>query len=158
MSIRAVAEVIRPIGGSDTVCGVAVCGRATLRRILYPVYAGQIPLIPSPLGITVALTEDAGGPADPRQVSDVFYDNPSYTLHVISDDLVLADQYAEDVLRTLYRACHLSTEYGEINTFHVDPPRRVVRPVRPRYDVQMSIQAEVVRRGNEEQPTIQTES
>lgn len=128
MTTRAVAEAVRIAGGGDT-----------------PVYAGQIPLIPSPDGITVALTEAPGESADPRQKAVRYFDNPGYTLHIISDDLVLADTYAQTVLGALYRASHIRTDYGSINTLTADAPRRVVRTDRPRYDLQMDIRAEVVR-------------
>lgn len=145
MSSRAIAEIIRTLGGDDTVCGVAVVNRASAGRTLYPVYAGQIPLVPSPLGITVALTEDAGEPADDRQIATRFYDNPVYTLHIISDDLVLADQYAKTVIDTFDRASHIETDYGDINTLRIEPPRRIIRTMRPRYDLQMTVRAEVIR-------------
>ena len=144
--ILAVAQIIgdkwtdRP-----TRCGAARCGLSRLGHIASTqVYAGQIPQI-CPGEVTVALTELPGAPADPRQEYAEAYDNPSYTLHIIGDDLVRLDEVALEIREGADRTAHITTDHGTVNTLSVGPPTRTVRGARPRYDVQMTVDAEFIR-------------
>lgn len=98
----------------------------------------------------MALTELPGGPADPRQRYDTAYDDPSYTLHIVGEDLERLDAVAQEIREGADRTAHISTEYGTVNTLQVGPPRRTVRMTRPRYDVQMTIDAEFIREDTQE--------
>ena len=132
--------VLPPI---PTECGVARCGQSYIGGTPRKCYAGLIPICADdPI---IALTENIGGPADPRQHYDEAYDNPSYTLHIISDDLLLADSIADIVRKALDFTAHHSTPYGDINTLSVGPTNRTVRTSGPRYDLTMVIDAEVIR-------------
>jgi len=95
--------------------------------------------------VTVSLTELPGGPADPRQEYNEAFDNPSYTLHIIGEDLVRVDGIAQQIRAGADRTAHITTEYGYINGISIGPPRRRIRPLRPRYEVTMTIDAEIVR-------------
>ena len=127
-------------------CGSAVCGLARCGRIVPNggIFAG---LIPPKLShrVTLALTVAGGGPADPRQVYATAYDNPAYELHVIGDDLQWLDTVAGTVQAALDRTAHLGTSWGTINTLAVGPPSRTIRRQRPRYDVTLTINAEMER-------------
>lgn len=126
-----------------TECGVARCGQSYIGGTPRKCYAGLIPICADdPI---IALTENIGGPADPRQHFDEAYDNPSYTLHIISDDLLLADTIADTVRKALDFTSHLDTPFGVINTLSVGPTSRSVRASGPRYDLMMVIDAEVIR-------------
>ena len=152
--IRAVAETVHEQIPNKrvSVCGVAVCGRTRLGQLeRATVYAGMIPLVHTD-DVTVALTELPGGPADPRQRYDTAFDNPSFTLHILGEDLVRLDRVARDIRAGCDRTAHIETEYGIINTLSVGPPRRTVRTDRPRYDVQMQVDAEIVRDPIAEEP------
>lgn len=105
----------------------------------------MIPLVQT-TAVTIALTELPGGPADPRQVFDTAYDNPSYTLHILGEDMVQLGRVAEAIREGCDRTAHISTDYGTVNTLRVGPSRMTVRNDRPRYDVQMQVDAEIVRR------------
>jgi hypothetical protein len=100
--------------------------------------------------VTVALTERPGGPADPRQAYAEAYDNPAYTLHIIGDDMVRLDEVAHMIREGADRTAHLATEYGTVNTLQVGPPSRTIRTSRPRYDVQMAVDAEFIREDTQE--------
>ena len=144
----ATAEAIRRHALAEVVsiCGASVCGRTRLGQIDQPaIYAGMIPLVQTS-DVTIALTELPGGPADPRQVYGTAYDNPAYTLHILGEDLVKLDTMAEAIRKGADRTAHIETEHGTINTLAVGPARRIIRTDRPRYDVQMEISAEFVRR------------
>ena len=146
-AIRAVAEYLRTKWTSDegSRCGLARCGYTHLSAGgSTQIYAGQVPLVCIG-GVTVALTELPGGPADPRQEYDEAFDNPSYTLHIIGEDLVRVDEVAEQIRAGADRTAHITTEYGYINGISIGPPRRAVRRLRPRYEVTMTIDAEFVR-------------
>lgn len=99
--------------------------------------------------LTAALTALPGGEADPRQEYAEAYDNPAFTLHLLGEDLVRLDSVARDIRAGADRTAHIVTEYGTINTLAVGPPRRIIRSDRPRYDVQMQIEAEYIRQGAE---------
>ena len=94
--------------------------------------------------ITGALVEDYGSPADPRQVYHTAFDNPAMTLHIVGDDLQRLDAVAEAILK-LDRSSHIQTEYGTVNGLRIGPPKRQVRNDRPRYDLQLTIEMEMVR-------------
>lgn len=143
-AIRSVADaVVGYLPALPAECGVARCGEIHLGGELRRCYAGLIPIsADDPL---VALTENIGAPADPRQRFREAYDNPSYTLHIISDDLVLADTFAEGIRKGLDRTSHIATPHGTINTLTVGPASRTVRNDRPRYDIMMVVDAEIVR-------------
>ena len=91
------------------------------------------------------LTEDAGGLPDPRQRYTEAYDNPAFTLHIIGDRLEWLDQVAELLRERADRTGHIETAHGYINGIHVRPPQRDTRTSRPRYDVTMAIDTEVLR-------------
>ena len=149
-AIRAVAEIIGSVLGMETVpptrCGLARCGasfncgRAGRQG---GVYAGMLPVICR--GTTVAVTEDAGQPADGRQRYHSAFDNPAMTLHILGEDLAELDTMAQTVIASLDRTAHISTTWGEINGIRIAPPSRTVRNDRPRYDVQLTINVEVIR-------------
>ena len=127
------------------VCGLAVCGRTRLGEAeKSDIYAGMLPLKYDE-SITVALTPLPGGPADPRQDYATAYDNPSFILHIIGENLVNLDRVAQDIRAGADRTSHIETEHGTINTLAVGPPRRIIRSDRPRYDVQMQVDAEIIR-------------
>lgn len=150
--ILAVAEIIagKWTDRAPAHCGIARCGLTALGRgRSTQVYAGQIPQVCT-AEVTVALTELPGGPADPRQEYDEAYDNPSYTLHIVGDDLERLDAVAHEIREGADRTCHISTEYGTVNTLAVGPPSRTIRTARPRYDVQMTIDAEFIREDTQE--------
>lgn len=145
-AIRATADVIAGVLGTvGTYCGEAVCGTSvSAGGRTRTVYAGRIPVLAD--DIVLALTEDPGAPAEDRQTYRTGYDDPEYTLHILSDDLVAADTLAQTIRSELDRTGHHVTDDGTINTLAVAPPRRTVRPMRPRYDLQVSVRAEYVRR------------
>lgn len=154
-ALRACAEVLNTVCSGLTCpvrwnitparCGVARCNKTPLgAEDTGSVYAGMIPVRMCPQLPTAALTELAGGPADPRQVYHTAFDNPSMVLHIIGNDLTALDALAERVL-TLDRSAHIDTPYGKINGLRVSPPRREVRKDRPRYDVQLTIDMEMIR-------------
>lgn len=155
-ALRACAELINivchgltcPIPWTVTParCGVARCGNTYLngQRGNANVYAGMVPVRMCPQLPTAALTELAGGPADPRQRYHTAFDNPSMILHIINDDLTAIDTIAERVLK-LDRSAHIDTPFGTINGIRIDPPKRTVRADRPRYDVQLLIEMEIAR-------------
>ena len=155
--IRAVAETIRAYVPAvyATICNRTRCGtRRLCETEVPPVYAGMVPILQTPT-VTLALTELPGGPADPRQVYDTAFDNPSYTLHIIGEDMVRLDTVAQGIRAGADLKAHIDTEYGIINTLSVGPPRRVVRSDRPRYEVQMQVDAEIVRNPIAEEPDSQ---
>ena len=136
-------------------CGKAICGWTRCAHIDKPtVYGGMIPILHRG-DVTVALTRIPGGPADPRQVYDTAFDNPAFTLHILGQELNKLDTTAQSIREACDRTAHLETEHGTINTLSVGPPRRVVRADRPRYDVQMTIEAEIVRNPIAEEPDSQ---
>ena len=121
-------------------CGAMRCAQTDPGTV----YAGLIPQI-LPDIVTKALTDRPGGPADPRQRYGTAYDNPEFVLHIVGEDLVAIDKAAQIIRREADRTAHITTEYGIINTLSIGPPRRTVRPDRPRYDVQMDVRAELIR-------------
>ena len=151
-AIRAVAEIIAGhwTERAPAHCGIARCGLSTLgHRGSTQVWAGQIPQVCT-AEVTVALTELPGGPADPRQRYDTAYDNPRYTLHIVGEDLERLDAVAQEIREGADRTAHIATDHGTVNTLQVGPPRRTVRTARPRYDVQMTIDAEFIREDTQE--------
>ena len=122
-------------------CGASGCGDRTYRD---GVYAGMLPVKLMDGNITAALVQDYGSPADPRQVYDTAFDNPAMTLHIVGDDLQRMDLIAEAIL-LLDRSSHITTTYGTVNGLRIGPPKRTVRDDRPRYDLQMTIEMEMVR-------------
>ena len=151
-AIRAVAEIIAGhwTERAPAHCGIARCGLSTLgHRGSTQVWAGQIPQVCT-AEVTVALTELPGGPADPRQEYADAYDNPSYTLHIVGEDLPRLDEVAHMIRAGADRTAHIATDHGTVNTLQVGPPRRTVRTARPRYDVQMTINAEFIREDTQE--------
>ena len=151
-AIRAVAEIIAGhwTERAPAHCGVARCGLTRLGHARSTqVYAGQIPQVCT-AEVTAALTELPGGPADPRQEYDTAYDNPSYVLHLVGEDLERLDAVAQEIREGADRTAHIATDHGTVNTLQVGPPRRTVRTARPRYDVQMTIDAEFIREDTQE--------
>ena len=146
-AIRSVAEILSTKWTDREVarCNVARCGAVTLNhQENTTVYAGMIPqVITTP--ITLALTELPGGRADPRQRYDTAFDNPSFTLHIVGEDLVKLDRVAKEIIAGTDRTGHYVTTFGTVNGIMVGPPRREVRNDRPRYDVQLTIETEMVR-------------
>ena len=144
----AVAETIRNHTPADlsSVCGKARCGGVRLgeRGDVPAVYAGMLP-IKAEGSITLALTAIPGGEADPRQAYTDAYDNPAFTLHILGEDLVKIDRTAQAIREGCDRTAHIETEHGTINTLSVGPPRRIIRSDRPRYDLQLTIEAEYIR-------------
>ena len=131
-------------------CGIARCGFTRLGHAgSTQVHAGQVPQI-CLADVTVALTERPGGPADPRQAYADAYDNPAYTLHIIGEDLARLDEVAHMIREGADRTAHITTEYGTVNTLQVGPPSRITRTARPRYDVQMAVDAEFIREDTQE--------
>ena len=122
-------------------CGASGCGDYTYRD---GVYAGMLPVKFIGSAITGALTQLPGSPADPRQRYDTAFDNPSMVLHIVGDDLQRIDAIADAVLK-LDMSSHITTEYGIVNGIRINPAKRTVRNDRPRYDVQMTIDMEMVR-------------
>lgn len=156
--IDAVAEYIGSrIAEPCARCGTARCGMSYCGDDIedgpYTVYAGMVPE-PRNGQMVAALTERPGGPADPRR-SAVRYTDPAYTLHLIGDDLTVLDRVADKV-RALDRTAHIMTMSGEINTFRVLPPERRMGMRRPRYDVTLGIDAEVIKSGEIKTITIGT--
>lgn len=145
--IQSAADYLSGIytGPGDSICGLAVCGRTRLGSDITPIYAGMVPLAVAD-GITLALTEEPGGPSDPRQIADTYFDNPSFTLHIIGDDLVGLDAMAQRIREQADRRAHIATEDGIINGMRIGPPRRTARRAYPRWDVQMAVDMEIVRR------------
>lgn len=95
--------------------------------------------------ITKALTELPGGPADPRQRYGTAYDNPAFILHIVGEDLCEIDKAAQIIRQEADHTAHIITEHGTINTLSIGPARRIIRSDRPRYDVQLTIEAEYIR-------------
>ena len=81
----------------------------------------------------------------PRQRYDTAYDNPVYDLHIVGNDLTMLDRVAGHIREQLDRTSHIETGNGTINTLSIDPPVRSERKARPRYDVVLTINAEVIR-------------
>lgn len=127
-------------------CGEARAGASFCGRIIANngIFAGMLPVMYSHR-VTIGLTEDAGQPADDRQHYNTAYDNPSATLHLVGNDLTILDMTADRIIEALDRTAHISTEWGEINGIRIAPPSRTVRNDRPRYDVQLKIDMEVIR-------------
>lgn len=123
------------------ICGAAHCGRIASNGAIF---AGTIPAMKSH-AITLVLTEDMGGLPDPRQQYATAYDNPAFTLHIIGDRLEWLDQVADILRSRTDRTAHIETENGIINGFHIAPPERRINTARPRYDVTMKIDTEIVR-------------
>ena len=146
IALRACAEILSSIQWTVPArCNVARCGASYCAAEDEDIfYAGMVP-VRMLRNITAALTELQGSPADPRQVYDKAFDNPSMVLHIIGDDLVWLDKIANEVLTRFDRISHITTQYGEVNGMRVNPPRRTVRSDRPRYDVQLTIDMEMVR-------------
>ena len=147
-ALRACAEIIRgavAFMNTPPRCNVARCGATGCSDNTHRagVYAGMIP-VKITADITGALTELPGSPADPRQRYDAAFDNPSMTMHILGDDLVRLDAVAAAILR-LDRSAHIETEWGTVNGLRVNPPKRTVRDDRPRYDLQLIIDMELVR-------------
>ena len=145
--IRAVAEYLagKRTGDEAARCGVARCGYTRLGASgSTQVYAGQYPQVCTAY-VTLALTELPGGPAVPRQEYAEAYDNPAYTLHIIGEDLQRLDEVAQEIRAGADRTAHITTQYGIINGISIGPPQRTVRGARPRYDVQMTVDAEIIR-------------
>jgi len=137
-----------PFDWTDTTayCGRARCGAAHCGRIAEngAFFAGIIPAMKSH-HITLTLTEDMGGRPDPRQRYGTAYDNPSFTLHIIGDRLDWLDAVADCLRTRCDRGAHITTEDGYINGIRIAPPQRDIRTSRPRYDVTMRIETEVIR-------------
>ena len=145
--IRAVADYLATVWTNDDACrcGVARCGFTQLGADgSTGIFAGMVPIVCTQR-ITVALTELPGGPADPRQDYAEAYDNPSYTLHIIGEDMERVDEIAQEIRTGADRTAHITTEHGYINGISIGPPKRSVRKLRPRYEVTMTIDAEIVR-------------
>lgn len=154
IALRACREILRRLWNDGTpdpwiipaYCGRARCG-ATYCAETDPrsgVYAGMVP-VRIMNDVTVALTQDVGSPADPRQRYHAAFDNPAMTLHIIGEDLLTLDGIAETVLKNVDRRTHIDTAFGTVNGIRVMPPVRTVRSDRPRYDIQLSIEMEMVR-------------
>lgn len=147
--IRACAEILmRAIvwGNVSARCNVARCGASGCNDLTSRdgVYAGMLP-VRLTNDITAALTEELGGPADPRQRFDCAFDNPAFTLHIVGDNLVRMDAVAHWLIHELDSTGHYDTLFGTINGIRINPPKRTVRDDRPRYDVQLLIEMEMVR-------------
>ena len=147
-ALRACAEILRRAvawKNPPARCNVARCGASGCADFTYRdgFYAGMLP-VKLTADITGALTQLPGSTADPRQVYDVAFDNPSMTLHIVGDDLQRLDAVAEAVIG-LDMSSHIETEYGTVNGIRINPARRTVRSDRPRYDVQLTIDMEMVR-------------
>lgn len=146
-AIKAMAEIIASKWTDPYAsrCNVARCGMAMLgHQETTTVYAGLIPqILTAP--ITLALTEEMGGPADPRQAYGTAFDNPSFTLHIVGEDMLKLDTVAHEIIAGTDRTGHYNTTYGEVNGISVGPPKREVRKDRPRYDVQLLIEMEIAR-------------
>ena len=127
-------------------CGRAVCGLAHCGRRIKndAIFAGMLPPMLSHR-ITLALTAQPGGYPDPRQAYDTAYDNPSFTLHILGDDLVLMDATAHAIRKALDRTAHHTTSWGTINTLAIGPAVRKTRTARPQYDLTMNIETETER-------------
>jgi hypothetical protein len=148
-ALRACAEIIAGaflFNNVPAICNVARCGLSTCGYVRRTdgVYAGMLPLRLKNGYITAALTALPGSPADPRQAYDTAYDNPSMVLHIVGDDLVDMDSIADNILR-LDRSAHITTQWGTVNGLRVNPAKRTVRNDRPRYDLQMTIEMEMIR-------------
>lgn len=127
-------------------CGLARCGASFCNRIVPNdgIFAGMLPVMYSH-HVTMGLTELPGGRADPRQRFVTAYDNPSMTLHIVGDELEWLDEVADKIMNKLDRTSHITTSWGTVNTLSIGPPRRDTRRGHPRYDVQMTIDMEMVR-------------
>lgn len=145
-ALRACAEILSAVQWTVPArCNVARCGASYCAAEAEDVfYAGMVP-VRMLRGMTAALTQLPGSPADPRQVYDTAFDNPSMVLHIIGDDLVWLDKIAEEILSRFDMTSHITTSYGEVNGLRINPPKRTVRTDRPRYDVQLTIDMEMVR-------------
>jgi hypothetical protein len=129
-------------------CGVARCGASYCAKedgSKGNVYAGMLPTVMCKQYPTAALTEELGGPADQRQRFDWAFDNPSFTLHIVGDELTALDGIADTVIGALDGTGHYDTMFGTINGIRINPPKRTVRNDRPRYDVQLLIEMEMAR-------------
>lgn len=126
-------------------CNRAVCGETRCREMSgRPVYAGMLPQIVRE-GLALALTELPGGPADPRQKYRTAYDNPTFILHILGEDMTEASKAGQIIRRNLDRHAHIETEWGIINTISIGPATMTSRPDRPRYDVQQEVTVEFIR-------------
>lgn len=148
-ALMACAEIIRgTVAFMNTMprCNVARCGATGCADFTYRdgVYAGMLPVKFIGSAITGALTQLPGSPADPRQDYDVAFDNPSMTLHIVGDDLQRMDAIAEAIIKLDMRS-HITTQYGEVNGIRINPAQRTVRNDRPRYELLMTIDMEMVR-------------
>ena len=126
-------------------CGRARCGAARCGRIIRndSFFAGMVPVMTSHY-ITLALEETPGGRADPRQQYAEAYDNPGYVLHIVGDRLDWITSLAE-FIHGLDMGEHIATEDGVLNGVRILPYDIRERPKRPRYDVQLTIEAEYIR-------------
>lgn len=126
-------------------CGRARCGAARCGRIVRnnAVFAGMVPAMTAH-HITMALEELPGDRADPRQAYAEAYDNPAFTLHIIGDRLDWITALAE-FLHGMDMGQHIETEDGVLNGIRILPYDIKERPKRPRYDVQLHIDAEYIR-------------
>lgn len=131
----------------QALCGVARCGASYCNYVPLSVgvYAGMIPTRCHPGTSTAALTEELGGPADPRQKYDTAFDNPAFTLHLIGDDMLWLDKVAHRIMERLDCTGHYKTIFGTVNGIRINPPKRTVRDDRPRYDIQLLIEMEIAR-------------
>lgn len=127
-------------------CGVARCGASFCGRIVPngAIFAGMLPVMYSHR-VTLGLTELPGAPADPRQAYHTAFDNPSMTLHMVGDDMQMLDRTADYIMGKLDRTSHIETSFGTVNGIRIAPPRREVRKDRPRYDLQLTIDMEMIR-------------
>lgn len=125
-------------------CGASYCGRITPNHALF---AGMLPVMYSH-AVTIGLTELQGGEADPRQQYGEAYDNPGVMVRVVGDDMVTLDRVADAIRRQLDGGHHLATAHGTINGMTAAPPVRIVRGDRPRYEVDITVEAEFIRPDN----------
>ena len=149
-AIKACAEILSGATTWKNVaarCNLARCGATGCGEIYRDgVYAGMLPIrLDSTSTITAALTELPGAPADPRQAYNTAYDNPSMTLHIVGDDLLRMDMLAQTIIEKYDRKSHIETSFGTVNGIRIAPPRREVRKERPRYDLQLTIDMEMIR-------------
>lgn len=131
-------------------CGLARCGASYCGRIVpnHALFAGMLPVMYSH-AVTIGLTELMGGEADPRQHYDTAYDNPGVMVRIVGEDMVTLDRVADAIRRHLDGAHHLNTAHGTINGMTAAPPVRMVRGDRPRYEVDITVEAEYIRPDNE---------
>lgn len=136
-----------PIDADTTAfCGSAICGRAHCGRIIpnNGIFGGSLPVMYSHR-VTIGITEDQGGPADPRQVYNTAYDNPGMTVRIVGEDMQTLDRVAERIRAALDMGRHLETPHGTINGLNINPPTRTIRKDRPRYEVDLTVEAELIR-------------